>query len=150
MIGWFPSSQIIIVHTGQVVVNQGHGVNHFEGHGGGHAFFEQFLLLVALRCSLIVLLLVEKHAAGRQAQNGSNALATGHERIHHGFDNHVRFRFGTRDRFFQGRFDPRQSFDKVGLEIKFRLGTVGGGRRFGVGHGSLPDSSTSGPEDGPG
>ena len=78
MICWLSSSQIIIVHTGQVVMDQGHGMNHFQGNGGreGHLFG----LFFGRR----------KHFGSRQTQDRSNALASGHEGVLHGLADEVR------------------------------------------------------------
>ena len=62
MIGWLSSTKIVIVHGRQVVVDEGHGVDHFEGDGRGHGDFGG----------------TAKHFAGGQTEDGSNALASGH------------------------------------------------------------------------
>ena len=62
VIGWFSSTKVVVVHGGQIVVNEGHGVDHFQGDGRGHGD----------------LLGSAKHFAGGQAEDGSDALASGH------------------------------------------------------------------------
>ena len=113
MTRWFSTTQIIIIHRRQIIMNQTHGVNHFDRDGGRHG----------------TICLVTKHVASGQTQNGTNTLATRHEGVLHGFDNLVRLGFGRDERFIEGLLDQGQSFGKVALQIKLRLG--GGCGSFG-------------------
>jgi len=70
MIRRLASTQVIIVHGWKIVVNQRHGVDHFESDGGRHGVGDASA----------------QHFARRDAKDGSNALATGLERIFHTFD----------------------------------------------------------------
>ena len=112
MTRWFSTTQIIIIHTGQIIMNQTHGMDHFDGHGGRHGPIG----------------LVAKHVTGGQTENGANTLATGHERILHGLHNLVCLGFGRNQRFIERLFYQGQSFGKVILQIKLRLGR-GSGRQ---------------------
>lgn len=113
MTGWFPSTQTIIVHGGQVIVYQTHGMDHLHGHGGRHG--SQFVIGA-------------EHVGGGQTKNGTNTFSTRHEGILHGFDNEVRFGFGADQGFVQGLFYHGQLGLEVGLQVK-----VGGGFLVGDG-----------------
>jgi hypothetical protein len=64
MIGGLSPPQVIIVHAWQVVMNEAHGVNHFQCDRGRHGLF--------------LTVLWRKHFRRGNAQDGPNAFATGH------------------------------------------------------------------------
>lgn len=92
MIRWLASTQIIIVHGRQIIVNQGHGMNHFQRDGRRHALIQDFGLVGG------------EHFVGRNAENRTNALAAGHEGIHHTLHNFVRLGFFGNYRFGKSFF----------------------------------------------
>jgi hypothetical protein len=99
---WFTSSQIVIIHTGQIVMNQTHGVNHFQSHGGWHG-----------DCRI-----VRKHFRGGQTQNGSNALATRHQTVLHGFHNLGSLRFFANQTFIECFFNEWKLVENVLVQVK--------------------------------
>ena len=64
MIGWFSPSEIIIVHTGQIVVDETHGVDHFDRDGSRHGLHE---ILVGF-----------EHLTSGETEHGSDALSSRH------------------------------------------------------------------------
>mmetsp|Transcript_25528 Transcript_25528/g.43583 ORF Transcript_25528/g.43583 Transcript_25528/m.43583 type:complete len:295 (-) Transcript_25528:97-981(-) len=73
MVGRLASSQVVVVHGGEIVVNQTHGVDHLECDCRGHGHF----------------LGTADHFAGGYAEDRADALSAGHERVAHGFANFV-------------------------------------------------------------
>jgi hypothetical protein len=102
MTRWFPPTQIIIVHGRQIVVNETHGMNHFQRNSGRHGR----------------LIGSGKHLAGGQTEDGSNALATRHQTVLHGFANLFRFGLIRNDRGIQGRFNGREFALNVNIQVK--------------------------------
>ena len=105
MIGGLSTSQIIIVHGGQVVVNQRHGVDHLQGDCSRHGNFFG----------------TTKHFTGRQTQDGSDTFSSRHQRISHRFRDQVCLRFRTDHRFHQrlgnGRLFAHDVFGQVKLHF---------------------------------
>ena len=135
MIGWFSSPQIIIIHGGQIVMNEGHGMDHFNRHGRRHGDRGGFFGITS------------KHFGGGETQNRSNAFPSGHETVAHAVTNLLRFGFFTDNRLVEGVFDSRKLLGKVGFEIErviitlvvFLIGLFGCfDNLFGILRGSCP------------
>ena len=140
MIGRLPPTQIIIIHGGQIIMNQTHGVDHFQSDSRWHGGF--------------VAAILGEHFAGRQTQDGSDALSTGHERVLHGLNDLFGFGFIRNQGFIESLFDVGESVGEVGVEVELgfdRLGRQGGdraqsssGRRGKGGGGSRQESNGDG------
>jgi hypothetical protein len=110
MIGRLATSQIIIIHCRQVIVNQRHGMDHLQCDSSWHGHF----------------LGTAKHFTGRQTQNWSDALSSRHEGISHGFRDQISLRFRTDHRFLQSLGDGRLFAHNVFRQIKFNLTAAAG------------------------
>lgn len=65
----FPAAEIVVVDAREVVVDQRHGVEHFDGAGCRHSYGG----------------FASDELASGEAENGSDAFASGEERVAHGF-----------------------------------------------------------------
>ena len=99
MVGRLAPPQIVVVHAGQVIMNQTHGVDHLQRNGGGHG----------------LLLSPAKHFRGGQTQDGADALPPGHEAIQHGFADFFGLRADGNDGGLEGRLDHRLLGEEVGV-----------------------------------
>lgn len=116
MVGRLAPSQIIIVHGWQIVVNQGHGMDHFQGNRSRQSHF---------LCGLFG---GSKHFGCGQTQDRSDALATGHEGIAHGLADQVRVgRVDRFDGFFEHFVNGRLFAHDVFTQIKGCRGFGGAG-----------------------
>mmetsp|Transcript_102712 Transcript_102712/g.296916 ORF Transcript_102712/g.296916 Transcript_102712/m.296916 type:complete len:228 (-) Transcript_102712:42-725(-) len=113
VIGGLSTTQIIVVHSRQVIMNQGHGVDHFQSDRSRHGD----------------LFASSKHFAGRQTQDRSDTLATGHERITHGFANQFGFLFGALHTVFQRLGDLRLLGHDIFRQVKVSGSSDFEGRR---------------------
>ena len=113
MVGGLASSQIIIVHAGQIVVDQTHGMDHLQSNRGRHG----------------LLLGTAKHFRGGQTQHGTDALSTGHEGIEHGFADLFGLRTDGNDRGLESILDGTLFASEVGIEVERGgcFGKSGGG-----------------------
>jgi len=110
--GGLAAAEVVVVHAGEVVVDERHGVHHLDGRGGGH------------RPGLGP----THHGARGQAQRRAHALPARQQRVPHrvvqrgggfpGGDGRVQ-RTVHRDR----------ALPHVRLEVELRGGRRGGGRR---------------------
>mmetsp|Transcript_34370 Transcript_34370/g.97637 ORF Transcript_34370/g.97637 Transcript_34370/m.97637 type:complete len:234 (+) Transcript_34370:1343-2044(+) len=109
MICGFSTSQVVVIHAGQVVMNQTHGVDHFQGHRRRHGNR----------------LVSAKHFAGRQAKDGADSLSTCHERISHRFRNQICLRLRADHRVLESLGNGRLLGHDVLSKIEFGGGLAG-------------------------
>ena len=102
MVGRLAPPQIVVVHAGQIVMDETHGVDHLKCHGGGHA-----LLLGAA-----------EHFRGGQTQHRADPLPAGHEAVEHGFADFFGLRTDGHDGGLEGRLDRCLLGHEVGVEIE--------------------------------
>lgn len=100
--GGSPTAEVIVIHVGEVVVHEGHGVDHLRRAGGGHGGA----------------LISADELAGGDAKEGPDSLAAGEERVPHGLVEGLRRPEG--DGRFQRPVDGIALLPHVGPEIEGR------------------------------
>jgi len=68
VVGRLAAAEVVVVHAGEVVVDERHGVDHFDGAGSGHRGGGG----------------AANEFAGGDAEHGAHALAAGEEGVAHG------------------------------------------------------------------
>ena len=98
--GGSTAAEVVVIHAGKIVMDEGVGVNAFDGTGGGQGegFFSSH------------------RACGGETENGSEAFSSCQEAVTHGFvdDRRVRFRG---DQAIESFFDDGKSGFPEGLRV---------------------------------
>ncbi|SBO42933.1 protein of unknown function [Cyanobium sp. NIES-981] len=130
VIGGAAAAQVVVIHGGQIVMDQRHGVDHLQGHRRWHG----------------PLAVTTGQLTGRQAENRPQPLAPGQQGIAH------RLAQGLRslrtERSVQGRLHPQAPGLEIGMEVEtgralaaadhwVASGGVAGGRAHRRGHGEM-------------
>lgn len=103
VVGRFTAAEVVVVHAGEVIVDEGHGVDHLDGAGSGHRGGGGS----------------SDELAGGDAEDGAYALATGEEGVAHGLVDPQRLAEGNG--VIKRLIDGVGFLDHVGLEVKRRL-----------------------------
>ncbi len=95
---WATPTEIIVVHAGEIVVNQGVGVNAFDGASGGNSDG----------------LVSSNSPSGGEAEDGTQAFASCEKTVAHGSVNEGGPSLGG-DKSIEGFFHQRKAGFPVGL-----------------------------------
>jgi len=101
--GGAAAAQDVVVHAGEVVVDEGVGVEALDG--GGRA-----------ACDIVV---GAAGFGGRGAEDGAQAFAAGEQRVAHGGVEPRRTDIGGGDEGLQGGFGPGTAVGEIGDEVEW-------------------------------
>jgi len=103
VVGRLAAAEVVVVHAGEVIVDEGHGVDHLDGAGSGHRGGGG----------------AAHKLAGGDAENGAHALSAGEEGVAHGLVDPQRL--AERNGVVERLVDGVGLVEHVGVEVERRL-----------------------------
>lgn len=109
--GRLAAPEIVVVHAGQIIVNQGIGMNAFDGAGEGDG----------------IIRLAGNGFCSRQNKNGAETFSSGKKTVSHGAVERLRTGGGLGDGLIESAFNFCLTFRPVVLKIHAKCYAISGG-----------------------
>jgi hypothetical protein len=97
------AAQVVVVHRRQVVVDERHGVNHFESYSSRLGGIQR----------------AAEHLGRGKAEHGAHSLAAGQQRVAHRLDDQVSLRDGGLERGVEELLGKHTLLLHVDAEVEF-------------------------------